>query len=49
VRGAFNRTIVLLFRVDADKVSARFERGVLVLELPRPSADQPRQIKINSA
>jgi HSP20 family protein len=47
--GPFNRTIVLPFRVDADKVSARFERGVLTLELPRPSADQPRQIKITSA
>jgi HSP20 family protein len=49
VVGPFSRTIVLPFRVDADRVSAKFERGVLMLTLPRPSADQPRRIKIASA
>jgi HSP20 family protein len=44
--GPFTRTVVLPFRVDADKVSARFARGILTLELPRPEADKPRQIKI---
>jgi HSP20 family protein len=47
--GAFARTIVLPFRADADKVSARFDRGVLTLELPRPAADKPRQIEIAHA
>lgn len=47
--GAFARTLVLPFRVDSEKASARFERGVLILELPRPPADKPRQIKINPA
>jgi len=47
--GPFMRAIVLPFRVDADKVSARFERGVLTLELPRPAADRPRQIKVAQA
>jgi HSP20 family protein len=47
--GDFARTVVLPFRVDADKVSARFERGVLILTLPRPEADKPRQIKIARA
>jgi HSP20 family protein len=46
MHGSFARTIVLPFRVDADKVSARFDRGVLTLELPRPAADRPRQIKV---
>jgi HSP20 family protein len=46
MHGPFARTIVLPFRVDADKVSARFDRGVLTLELPRPAADRPRQIKV---
>lgn len=46
VHGPFARTVVLPFRVDADKVTARFARGVLTLELPRPAADKPRQIKI---
>jgi HSP20 family protein len=44
--GPFARTVVLPFRVDADNVSARFARGILTLELPRPAADKPRQIKI---
>ena len=47
--GAFARTLVLPFRVDSEMVSARFERGILILELPRPPADKPRQIKINPA
>jgi HSP20 family protein len=44
--GPFSRTVVLPFRVDADKVVARFARGVLTLELPRPASDRPRQVKI---
>ena len=44
--GPFARTIVLPFRVDADKTSARFERGVVTLTLPRPEDDKPRQIKV---
>jgi HSP20 family protein len=47
--GTFTRTVVLPFRVDADRVSARFDRGVLTLELPRPEADKPRQIKVAHA
>jgi HSP20 family protein len=44
--GAFVRTLMLPFHVDTNKVSARFERGVLFLELPRPEQDKPRHIKI---
>jgi HSP20 family protein len=47
--GPFARTVVLPFRVDADRVSARFERGVLTLQLPRPESDKPRQVKIAHA
>jgi HSP20 family protein len=47
--GPFSRTLVLPFRVDADRVSARFERGLLTLELPRPESDKPRQVKITHA
>lgn len=49
VTGTFARTLVLPFRVDSEKAAARFERGILILELPRPQADKPRQIKITSA
>ena len=44
--GPFARTIVLPFRVDAEKASARFERGVVTLTLPRPEDDKPHQIKV---
>jgi HSP20 family protein len=44
--GPFTRTVVLPFRVDADRVSARFDRGVLTLELPRPESDKPRKVQI---
>jgi HSP20 family protein len=47
--GPFTRTIVLPFRVDANRVSARFERGILALELPRPEDDKPRHIKVANA
>jgi HSP20 family protein len=44
--GPFTRTFILPFRADADRVSARFDRGVLTLELPRPESDKPRHVKI---
>ncbi|HEX9464085.1 MAG TPA: Hsp20/alpha crystallin family protein [Alphaproteobacteria bacterium] len=47
--GDFARSVVLPFRVDPDKVAARFERGIVVLELPRPEADKPRHIKVMHA
>ena len=44
--GAFTRTIVLPFGVDADKCTAKFEHGVVTLTLPRPENDKPKQIKV---
>jgi len=46
VTGPFSRTFVIPFRADADRVAARFERGVLTLELPRPESDKPRKVQI---
>jgi HSP20 family protein len=46
MHGAFARTIVLPFLVDADKASAKFERGVVTLTLPRPKDDKSHQIKV---
>jgi HSP20 family protein len=48
-QGPFTRTLVLPFRVDADQVNARFDRGVLTLELPRPESDKPRKVRIGHA
>lgn len=47
--GRFSRVIQLPFRVDPDKVEARFENGVLEVELHRPEEDKPRRIDIKSA
>lgn len=46
--GAFSRTIELPFRIDADKVQARFTNGVIEIELQRPEADKPKRISINA-
>jgi HSP20 family protein len=48
VSGEFTRTIALPFRVDPDKVQARFADGVLEVEMQRPDADRPKKITINT-
>ena len=45
--GQFSRTIVLPVNVDADKVEARFEHGVLFVTLPKSEAAKPRRISVN--
>jgi HSP20 family protein len=47
--GRFSRAIQLPHRVDADTVEARFQDGVLQIELHRPEADKPRRIEIKAA
>lgn len=47
VAGEFTRTVTLPFRVDPDRVDARFANGVLEVEMQRPEADKPHKIKIN--
>lgn len=46
-QGTFSRTVALPFRVDRDKVTARFENGLLEIEMQQPEADRPRKIAIN--
>jgi HSP20 family protein len=45
--GQFSRTIVLPVKVDADKVQARLEHGVLLVTLPKNEAARPRRIRVN--
>ena len=47
--GTFSRAVQLPFRVDADKVQARFNNGVLEIELERLEADRPKKIEIRGA
>ncbi|GLS28454.1 HSP20 family protein [Mesorhizobium albiziae] len=44
--GSFSRTVQLPFRVDPEKVEARFANGLLEVELHRPEADRPKKIQI---
>jgi HSP20 family protein len=46
MHGPFARTITLPFPVDSEKSSARFERGVVILTLPRPENDKPHRINV---
>ena len=47
--GQFRRSFQLPFNVDANKVDANYERGVLQIFLPRSEADKPRKIQVKSA
>ena len=45
--GAFDRTLTLPVELDADRIAAQFQDGVLALFLPRAESDKPRTIKIS--
>jgi HSP20 family protein len=47
--GRFNRSLSLPDGVDADGVSAEFERGVLTVRIPKPEQRKPRRIEIHAA
>jgi HSP20 family protein len=44
--GRFTRQVTLPVLVDADKVEARYEHGVLKLTLPKSEAAKPRKITV---
>lgn len=47
--GQFTRTFQLPFAVEAEKVDATFNKGVLQISLPRAEADKPRKIAVKTA
>jgi HSP20 family protein len=47
--GTFSRAVQLPFRVDPDKVQARFNNGILEIEMERLEADRPKKIEIRAA
>jgi HSP20 family protein len=47
--GTFSRAVQLPYRVDPDKVQARFNNGILEIELQRLEADRPKKIEIRAA
>ena len=46
--GSFTRTITLPYRVEAGKVKASYERGILSVSLPRAEVDKPRKITVKA-
>ncbi len=45
--GAFHRSLSLPVSVDAEKAEARFDNGILTLQLPKAEALRPKQIKVH--
>ncbi len=46
--GKFSKTIELPFAIEADKVEARFSRGILTINLPRSEAEKPKKVTVKS-
>lgn len=47
--GRFSRTVALPFRVDADRIDARYAHGVLEVVLPRVAEERPVRIQVKNA
>lgn len=45
--GSFERTIRVPEFVDAERIDARFENGLLTVRIPKAKAAQPRRIEIH--
>jgi len=45
--GSFTRTFTLPTTVDAEKIQANYDKGVLKIELPKKAEAKPKQIKVN--
>jgi len=46
--GGFVRSVQLPFAVEADKVEAKLEKGILRLTLPRTEAEKPKKIEVKT-
>ncbi|HDQ26146.1 MAG TPA: Hsp20/alpha crystallin family protein [bacterium] len=44
--GAFERRLILPKDTDAEKVKAKYENGVLRLEIPKTESKKPKEIKV---
>src|SRR5688500_9677461 len=47
--GGFSRSLTLPDGVDADKVDASFDNGVLEIRIPKPAARKPHRVEIGGA
>src|SRR5215216_4584500 len=46
--GSFNRSLTLPDGVDPDAISAKFDRGVLEVRIPKPEERKPRRVEITA-
>lgn len=46
--GHFTRSIQLPFPVEADRIEASYEKGILKIWLPRAEGDKPRKIQVKT-
>jgi HSP20 family protein len=46
--GSFSRSLTLPDGVDADGISAEFDRGVLEVRIPKPAERKPRRVAIGT-
>ncbi|HLB61864.1 MAG TPA: Hsp20/alpha crystallin family protein [Actinomycetota bacterium] len=46
--GSFSRTLVLPPTADPDRVEARFDKGVLTVEVPKAQEAKPRRIEVKT-
>jgi len=44
--GRFTRSLQLPFHVEAGKVEAKYDRGILRIALPRAEADKPKKVAV---
>ena len=47
--GTFSRSLTLPKGIDPEAVSARFDRGVLEVRIPKPAERQPHRVRIGAA
>jgi HSP20 family protein len=46
--GQFTKTVEMPFLIEANKVDAKFSRGILHITAPRAEAEKPRKISVKS-
>lgn len=47
VYGSFRRAFNLHYDVDPQKIKAKFNDGVLKIEVPKPQEEKPKQVTVN--
>jgi len=47
--GTFSKTVQLPFEVDANKVEAKYTKGILYLTLPRAESTKPKKIAVSAS